>query len=102
MNFTLHNYEQGLVIYLEDSHDIPTLDGIYYSVIENAHLSKKITFDFSKIDFIDSTGIGFILFECRKLMDQGYRLKIINQNKDIRDLFELLGVPYILGEAIFQ
>jgi anti-anti-sigma factor len=102
MYYSVVDQQQGITVYFEEDTHLTKSVGLYQLVTEAANQPKNITLDFSKLDFIDSSGIGFILFESKKLMDQGYQLKIRNLSDEIRELFDLLGIPYILGESIFQ
>jgi anti-anti-sigma factor len=102
LNYTLFDQRQGVIIYIDGDFDVSRIGDLKHLVSEAMNQSKKITFDLSELKFLDSSGVGFILYECRKLIDRGYLLKFRNLPEDIWDLFDLLGVPYILGESIFQ
>lgn len=102
MQYSLVDQQQGITVYFEEDTSLPNAGGLYQLVREASNRPKNITLDFSKLGFIDSSGIGFILFECKKLIDLGYPIRIRNLSDEIRELFELLGIPYILGESIFQ
>lgn len=67
--------------------------------IRDAH--EIIRFDFSELMFIDSTGVGHLLFECKKWQEKGRLIQFINLNEEIGLIFDLLGVSSILGEECF-
>lgn len=58
-------------------------------------------FDFTGLHFIDSTGVGHLLFECRKIQERGRTIAFRHLNEEIFMVFDLLGVPSILGEDCF-
>lgn len=62
---------------------------------------QSVVFDLSKLMFIDSTGVGHLLFESRKLQEKNHKLIFQNMNEEIQMVFDLLGVPSILGEESF-
>lgn len=101
MNMSLQ-MEHNVVIFLDGDFDMAKANEFKNLVLEAMKRSKRITFDLSALSFIDSSGIGFLLYRCRKLIDQGYQLKFQHVSEEIRDLFDLLGFSYILREVVFQ
>ena len=58
--------------------------------------SKKVIFDMSNLQFIDSSGLGAILSCLRKLNGSGGDLKICGMTKPVRALFELVRMHRIV------
>lgn len=54
--------------------------------------SKNIIFDFSKVNFMDSSGIGVIIGRYRKVSAYGGRTVITNVKPEIKRVFELGGL----------
>src|SRR5690554_4373770 len=52
--------------------------------------NKRIVFDLSRLQFMDSSGVGAILSCLRKLNSEGGDLKLCAMNKSVRVLFELI------------
>ena len=52
----------------------------------------NLVFDFAKISFMDSSGIGMILGRYKKVTAQGGRVKIRNAGSLVRQLLDLAGV----------
>lgn len=81
--------------------DISTVDSIEISVSKLIDI-HEVNLDFDKITFVDSTGIGTISKILRKLNSEGVTAKIRNIPADVFEVFDILGLPEIFGEGIFQ
>ena len=57
---------------------------------------KSIIFDFSNINFMDSSGIGVIIGRYRKISKFGGVVSVVNLNKQVRKIFELSGIDKII------
>ena len=55
-----------------------------------------IIFDFSNIQFMDSSGIGVIIGRYRNLQSQGGRVGIVKVNSQVDRIFELSGLYKII------
>jgi anti-anti-sigma factor len=55
----------------------------------------KIVFDLSKVQFIDSSGLGAFLAIHRTLSQEGGALKLAHLNKTIQTLFEIVSMHRI-------
>ena len=49
----------------------------------------KIILDFSKTDYIDSSGLGVLVTLSKKIREQGGQLSLASLSEDLRTLFEL-------------
>jgi len=54
-------------------------------------LSKGKTLDFAKLDYISSAGLGILLATQQRLALSGEKLRLINANSQIRDVFHFSG-----------
>lgn len=61
--------------------------------------SRKLIFDFSKVSFMDSAGIGVILGRYRKLQPEGGRVAITACGPKIRSILHMAGVFTIIEYA---
>ena len=60
--------------------------------------SPNLVFDFSGVNFMDSSGIGAIIGRYRKVSEYGGRVGIINLKPEIKKVFELGGIFKIIKE----
>jgi anti-sigma B factor antagonist len=63
---------------------------------------KEVEFDFSKVLFVDSSGIGLLITLVTKLGDQGNKVRIVNITPDVKMIFDLLQLPEILGHDVIN
>lgn len=55
-------------------------------------LPKRVILDFSQVNFMDSSGIGFIIGRYKLVNEYGGDIYIVNPSDRIRKLIELSGV----------
>ncbi len=60
-------------------------------------MPKKLVFDFKKLEFMDSAGIGFLIGRYKKTKMYGGEVELINVNEKIKKILELSGVLKILN-----
>jgi len=77
-----------------DASTVKTFKADITPVIEGT--GKKVVFDMSHLQFIDSSGLGAILSCLRKLNGSGGDLKLCGMTKPIRTLFELVRMHRIM------
>jgi anti-sigma B factor antagonist len=63
-------------------------------LIENG--GKNFMLDFSKCEFIDSTGLGVIVAAYKKCIECGGNIKLKSLNDDVRKLFKLTRLDKVL------
>lgn len=54
--------------------------------------TKNIVFDFSKVGFMDSSGIGVVMGRYKNISKLNGKTSIIKANEQIRRIFEMSGV----------
>lgn len=57
-------------------------------LIENEG-ARKIIFDLTNVDFIDSAGLGFVVFMHGRLQEKGGQLRLANPKSQVLDLFRM-------------
>jgi len=57
---------------------------------------EKIILDFSRVTFMDSSGIGAVLGRYKKLSNKGGVLCIAEANKNVNRIFELAGLYKVI------
>lgn len=60
-------------------------------------MPKNVIFDFSKVKFMDSAGIGLILGRYKQVTNFGGEMKIVNVNERIRRILEMSGITKIIS-----
>lgn len=56
---------------------------------------EKLVFDATKLTYISSSGIRVILY-CKKFLSKSLEIVFVNCNKEVLDVFDLVGIiPYI-------
>ena len=60
------------------------------------YMPKEVIFDFNKVSFMDSAGIGMIIGRYKMAKMLGGELEIINANKAIRKVLEMSGIVNII------
>jgi len=58
-------------------------------------IEKSSTVNFKNLDYISSAGLGVLLMTQKRLNESGQRLKLINMNKHISDVFNYAGFNLI-------
>ena len=77
-------------------------DGYFIAVVQNMrrridneierYMPKEVIFDFNKVSFMDSAGIGLIIGRYKLINMIGGELKIANVNTQIQKIFEMSGL----------
>jgi len=57
---------------------------------------KKVVMDFTELKYIDSSGLGIVVFCCGKLNEAGGELRVAGANPTIRNLFKITRVDKVL------
>lgn len=59
-------------------------------------MPKRVVFDFNRVVFMDSAGVGLVIGRYKTAHNFGGRLEIMNVNEKIRKVFEMSGVLKII------
>ena len=63
------------------------------------YMPKRVIFDFDKVTFMDSAGIGLILGRYKFVNLIGGKLEMTNLTKSIRKIFEMSGILRLIPET---
>ena len=63
------------------------------------YMPKEIIFDFSKVSFMDSAGIGLLIGRYKLANMLGGKVKIANITPGVRKIFEMSGILRIIPEV---
>ena len=66
-------------------------------LLVDTYYIRKVVFDFSKTDFMDSSGIGVILGRYKNLKFSGGSVEAENLNERIRKIFVMSGLENLIG-----
>ena len=55
-----------------------------------------LTLDFTELDYISSAGLRVVLFAQKKMMAAGGKMKILNPNEIVSEIFDVTGFSDIL------
>lgn len=79
-----------------DHHTTEKIRRILDDEIER-YMPRKIVFNFDKVSFMDSAGIGMILGRYKIMKMIGGTVEIINANSSINKIFEMSGMHRIIS-----
>ncbi len=65
----------------------------------NAEKKSKLVLDFSKVSFMDSTGIGMLLGRYNKFSKQDIGIYIKNPTSYVNRIFEMTGIYQIIPKV---
>lgn len=60
------------------------------------YLPKRVVFDFDKVTFMDSAGIGMLIGRYKVVKMLGGSLEMVNVKSNIRKILEMSGIPKII------
>ncbi len=99
--FNVQDEHEKTVIHFDGDLDIEATEVIEDELMnEITQTSGLVEFDFTNIDFVDSSGIGLLITLITKLKDDDRKPTITNINEDVKVVFELLQLQEILGEDV--
>ena len=59
---------------------------------------RWLVLDFSRLQFMDSSGIGVILGRYRQLRDRGGQVGVVNMNEHITRIFRMSGMDRVIRQ----
>ena len=62
-------------------------------------LDRPVIIDFCGLDYISSAGLGVLLGLRQRLDAAGHKIKLINMNKHVRDVFRYAGMDQLFEIA---
>ena len=60
------------------------------------YMPKTVIFDFNRVSFMDSAGIGMLLGRYKVIKMLGGQLELMNVNKQVEKVFEISGILKII------
>jgi len=89
---------QVLTIRLKGELDHHSADESRVLIDEKVNKGKfnKIVIDFRNLDFIDSSGIGFVIGRYKVIRKQNGAIEIINASKKVKKILDMSGIGKII------
>ncbi|EXX89490.1 anti-sigma factor antagonist [Paenibacillus darwinianus] len=94
--------ETRTVVFLQGDMDIDVTETIEEEVMPALTYRKEVHLDFAEVQFVDSSGIGLLISLVQHLTEQGIKTRIIHLNAEVKQVFELLQLPDILGHDVMS
>lgn len=102
-HFQLHHQpptQTGCAVALEGELDISSVSTFRSALGELMGAGQRdIRIDMSDVDFLDSCGIGVLLWAHHRLESAGGRLTVVNASGDVARVLELTGTARLLLDA---
>jgi stage II sporulation protein AA (anti-sigma F factor antagonist) len=89
-------------VFLAGEMDLDCADTLREAVAEAARGAQMVVLDFAGVEFIDSSGTGIFVRLCLDMKSHGTPLLARNLSPAVRGVFEMLRVPELVGEDVFQ
>ena len=94
MDVVYQKKDKTLLIKLTDEIDHHTTEKIRriadYEI--ERHIPRKVIFDFNKVSFMDSAGIGLVLGRYKNASMLGGKVELINVNKSVYKILKMSGI----------
>lgn len=102
LDIKLKNQEDVQVLALIGELDIATVDK-FKAAVEAAKVpDKTFELDMSQLEFVDSTGVGGLLRAIKGLQGEQITVQLTNISPEVFEVFDLLGLPLLLGQEVFR
>jgi stage II sporulation protein AA (anti-sigma F factor antagonist) len=89
----------SLIVRIDEDLDLHTVDLLRKQIeekLDNEVGIKNMILNLEDVDFIDSSGLGFIIGRYKRISNHGGELKIINIKESINKVFKLSGILKIV------
>ena len=94
--------ESKATVFMNGDMDIDVTEIVQENITPNIWDSKEIEFHFQNVSFVDSSGIGLLITLVSNLQERGIRIIITHLQPDVEKVFNLLQLPEILGQSVFE
>lgn len=66
------------------------------------YMPKRVVFDFNRVTFMDSAGIGMVIGRYKQAAMLGGKLELTNLTDSVRKIFQMSGVLRLIKEVNLQ
>ena len=100
MSVKISNSGDKLIIFLSGEIDHHSAAEMRYFIDGELERSTPsvVVFDFSEVDFMDSSGIGLVMGRLRVISGWGGKAVIENPRPNIRKMLKLAGLEKLIGQ----
>lgn len=89
--------ESNLVVALAGELDASCAESLKLEVSEKLEENlTDVVFDMSNLAYIDSTGIGIIVFIMKKLKENSKELSVVNARSNVLKIFNITGIDQLI------
>lgn len=67
-----------------------------------SYMPKEVIFDFSKVSFMDSAGIGLIIGRYKLANMLGGKVQVTNMQEPVKKIFDMSGISKIIEEVQYE
>jgi anti-anti-sigma factor len=85
-----YNLDNDFIITLHNDFSADTVTAMKDDIEAYSKLSTNILFDLEHVDFIDSSGIGAIVFLYKRMAAKGFTVGVIGLTQQPLELFQML------------
>lgn len=96
INYEIDNRNLIVQLYGELDHHIAEEVREEIDLTINQNSIKNVIFDFTEMNFMDSSGVGVVIGRYRKVSKLGGKVAAINLNSQVRKIFDLSGMNKII------
>jgi anti-sigma B factor antagonist len=99
MNVTANDQGDYTVISIDGNIEMTTMKSLKENLLDIAgSTDKNIAIDFSKVEYLDSSGLGVLLTISKLLKGRGKKIKLINIPDKIAMVMQLSSVKNLIEE----
>jgi anti-anti-sigma factor len=102
IKFSLNPEEQHVEVKLDGDLDIDGTEVVEEDLIPLLGNYQTVKLNFENVPFIDSSGIGLLLNLVHTLSEAGTSVNVVKVRDGVMEVFELLQLPDILGDGVFE
>jgi len=95
------NNKLKTVIHFKGDLDIEATELFEHQLTPELFQYQDIQINFSKVLFVDSSGIGLLITMINQLRETGKTIVIVQLEPEVKEIFSYLQLPLILGEEVF-
>lgn len=98
MNINFIKQDKQLIVEITEEIDHHVVDKIRRKVDDEItrYMPRKTIFDFSRVSFMDSAGIGMLIGRYKMMKLIGGSLEVVNISKTVKRILEMSGINKII------
>ncbi len=97
MKITMNRTDKQLTASIEGSIDTVTSPDLEKQLTESWDDITDLILDFSKVDYISSAGLRFMITASRHMEDVDGQMTIRHVNDDVKEVFDMTGFDQLLN-----